>query len=116
MSHGSQDGYQRLRDYSELEESLHLPTHHHGDRPPSAASSPGRSSIPGLLGLPQVRPVAPPSTTSSSTFTASAAGRSHHGARAKKKGRWVHAGVACSNPSTSCTAAAVWHMQLPAGA
>lgn len=84
MSHGSQDGYQRLRDYSELqEESLHLHVHH-GERNPSVASSPGRSSMTGVLGLPQVRPIAPPSTTSSSTH----AGRSHHGARSRqKKGR-----------------------------
>lgn len=86
MSHGSQDGYQRLRDYTELEDSLHLSNH--GLPPPhSTSSSPGRSSLPGILGgIPPVRPIAPPSSTTGSSI-ATATGASRHAGRSKKKGR-----------------------------
>lgn len=88
-SHEGVGGYQRLRDYNELEhEALH--GSHAAAANASAASSPGRTSVPGLLGIPPVRPLAAPSLTSSTLSTAVAGGgRTHHGGKAfrQKKGR-----------------------------
>jgi hypothetical protein len=102
MSQGSHEGYQRLRDYNELDEGNlmvgagglsggqplpMMPGHHHHPTA-SAASSPGRTSMPGVLGIPPVRPMAAASTTTSSTLSAAVGGARSHGSKARqKKGR-----------------------------